>query len=199
MRKRALFLGDSNTYGYDPRGWGGGRYPAEIRWTDTLAAAVKDSWEIIPLGQNGRCIPDPVYEQRYYDQLLRDCGPLDLFAVMLGTNDVVLTGRPSGSSAVRKMDVFLQYLTAEARPFRILLIAPPLLPKVAEQSAAYLPYARELKKLGPGYEKLAEKYGALFWNAGAFPFPMAYDHVHFSEEGHRLFSQHMEAYLLSLA
>ena len=199
MKKRALFLGDSNTFGYDPRGWGGGRYPAEDRWTDILAASVKDSWEIIPLGQNGRTIPDPVYEKRYYDQLIRDCGPLDLFAVMLGTNDVVLTARPSAGSAARKMDAFLLYLTSGRHPFRILLIAPPVMPEEAERTLVYRPYARELKKLGPAYKKLAEKYDTLFWDAGTVPLPTAYDFVHLSEEGHLIFARQMKEYLHALS
>ena len=199
MKKRALFLGDSNTYGYDPRGWGGGRYPAENRWTDILAASVKDSWEIIPLGQNGRTIPDPVYEKRYYDQLIRDCEPLDLFAVMLGTNDIVLTARPFAGAAVQKMDAFLQYLTSGKHLFRILLIAPPIMPEEAERTPAYRPFARELKKLGPEYRKLAEKYDTFFWDAGTVPLPMAYDFVHLSEKGHQIFSGQMKEYLRTLS
>ena len=34
-RRRVLCFGDSNTYGYDPRSFFGGRYPG--RWTDLLA------------------------------------------------------------------------------------------------------------------------------------------------------------------
>ena len=44
---KLYFYGDSNTYGYDPRGFGAGdadlfaeeafRYPAEHRWPDILA------------------------------------------------------------------------------------------------------------------------------------------------------------------
>ena len=32
MRRRLLCYGDSNTYGYDPRSYLGGRYPDSIRW-----------------------------------------------------------------------------------------------------------------------------------------------------------------------
>ena len=39
MTRRILCLGDSNTWGFDPRSYGGDRYPPEIRWTDRLAAA----------------------------------------------------------------------------------------------------------------------------------------------------------------
>lgn len=31
-------FGDSNTCGYDPRGYFGGRYDADSRWVDILAA-----------------------------------------------------------------------------------------------------------------------------------------------------------------
>ncbi len=34
---RILCFGDSNTYGYDPRGYFGGRYDAGDRWVDLLA------------------------------------------------------------------------------------------------------------------------------------------------------------------
>ena len=34
-----LCYGDSNTYGFDPRSYFGGRYPAEVRWTHRLAQA----------------------------------------------------------------------------------------------------------------------------------------------------------------
>ena len=30
-----ISFGDSNTYGYDPRGYFGGRYAADSRWVDT--------------------------------------------------------------------------------------------------------------------------------------------------------------------
>ena len=52
---RMLCYGDSNTYGYDPRGFVGDRYQKESRWVDILAQKLK--WEIQNEGQNGREIP----------------------------------------------------------------------------------------------------------------------------------------------
>ena len=34
---KMLCFGDSNTYGYDPRSYFGGQYPAQHRWVDLLA------------------------------------------------------------------------------------------------------------------------------------------------------------------
>ncbi|MFR5900125.1 MAG: hypothetical protein ACLUIO_11625 [Neglectibacter timonensis] len=47
-----ICFGDSNTYGYDPRGYFGGRYDADNRWVDILAA--ETGWTISNMGQNGR-------------------------------------------------------------------------------------------------------------------------------------------------
>ena len=47
-----LCYGDSNTYGYDPRGYFGGRYDAGSRWVDILAA--RTGWAVSNQGQNGK-------------------------------------------------------------------------------------------------------------------------------------------------
>lgn len=52
---KAICFGDSNTYGYDPRGYFGGRYDADSRWVDILAA--ETDWTGYNMGQNGREIP----------------------------------------------------------------------------------------------------------------------------------------------
>ena len=49
---KILCIGDSNTYGYDPRSYLGDRYPAEVRWTDRL-----ENCEVINCGVNGMTIP----------------------------------------------------------------------------------------------------------------------------------------------
>ena len=36
-----LCFGDSNIYGYDPRGYFGGRYDADSRWVDILVEKMK--------------------------------------------------------------------------------------------------------------------------------------------------------------
>ena len=35
---KVICFGDSNTYGYDPRSYFGGRYDADIRWVDILTS-----------------------------------------------------------------------------------------------------------------------------------------------------------------
>ena len=73
-----ICFGDSNTYGYDPRGYFGGRYDADCRWVDILAS--ETGWTISNMGQNGREIPSAA------PTLPADT---DLLIVMLGTNDLL--------------------------------------------------------------------------------------------------------------
>ena len=54
MCRRLLCYGDSNTFGYDPRSYLGGRYPESVRWTALLIAK---GWNVINKGENGRSIP----------------------------------------------------------------------------------------------------------------------------------------------
>ena len=55
MSKAIVCLGDSNTWGYDPRGFGGGRWPDCVRWTARLNA--RPEWIIYNLGEK-MCIRD---------------------------------------------------------------------------------------------------------------------------------------------
>ena len=55
QRVNVICFGDSNTYGYDPRGYFGGRYDADCRWVDILAT--ETGWTFYNMGQNGREIP----------------------------------------------------------------------------------------------------------------------------------------------
>ena len=73
-----ICFGNSNTYGYDPQGYFGGRYDADSRWVDILAA--EPGRNVCNMGQNGREIPSaaPAFPD-----------DTDLLIVMLGTNDLL--------------------------------------------------------------------------------------------------------------
>ena len=196
--RRIAFFGDSNTYGYEPGEFFGDRYPASVRWTDRLAASLEPSWEILPFGLNGRCIPDLQYETPYMDAMLRNAGPLDVFAVMLGTNDVILTMHPDASVAEARMDAFLDYLTKRGDLPHILLIAPPAMAEAAAADPGLAPFVKETKKLPALYKALAEKHNVGFVDADAWGIDMAFDHAHLSKEGHRVFAEKMERVILFL-
>lgn len=105
-----ICFGDSNTYGYDPRGYFSGRYDADSRWVDILAA--ETGWTVCNTGQNGREIPSSA------PQFPTDT---DLLIVMLGTNNLLQGKRPE--QAAKKLERLLSGIRLEKS--KILLIAPP--------------------------------------------------------------------------
>ena len=172
---RLWCFGDSNTYGYDPRGFFGGRY--SMPWPEHLAA--KTGHEVINDGKNGRMIPVREYELRQFRKDAERYG-VDMLIVMLGANDL-LEGAKAKEAAAR-MEAFLD---GRAVP-RILLIAPPPMKRGAWVPDEQL--VEESKALARQYEALADQLGIRYVDAGKWDIELAYDGVHFSEDGHARFA-----------
>ena len=168
---KVICFGDSNTYGYAPRGYFGGRYEAGNRWVDILAG--ETGWTISSMGQNGREIPSaaPVFPE-----------DTDLLIIMLGTNDL-LQGR-GPEQAVEWLERFLSGISLDRS--KILLIAPPPVTLGAwVPSAKLIDDSRTFARL---CQALAEQLGIRFADAGKWDISLAYDGVHFTEQGHRAFA-----------
>ena len=183
---RMLCYGDSNTYGYDPRGFVGDRYQKESRWVDILAQKLK--WEIQNEGQNGREIPIRPFQYQRAGELLTP-NPPDIFAIMLGTNDLL-----RGDSAevnCSRMEAFLRYLQPKCG--QLLLIAPPPMKRGAWVTEENL--IAESVKLAEAYQVLSQKLDIAFVNAGQWNVELTFDGVHFTEAGHRAFAEGLYAYL----
>ena len=105
--KKVLFYGDSNTYGYDPAGFMGGRYPRQQRWTGILAERLAGEWEIAADGMPGRMIPGNAYSIEIALDAVKADGPMDLFAVMLGTNDLLNQRHPYSPAVAARMQKLL--------------------------------------------------------------------------------------------
>ncbi len=164
-------FGDSNTYGYDPCGFFGGRYAAP--WPALLAE--KTGFQVINDGKNGRMIPE---REREFLQFRRDAERYnaDALIVMLGTNDL-LEGATARAAAAR-MEAFLNRCDMPA----ILLVSPPPMKR-----GAWVPddgLVEKSKNLARQYEALAKRRGIRFADAGEWDIELAYDGVHFTEEGH---------------
>lgn len=166
-----ICFGDSNTYGYDPRGYFGGRYDGDNRWVDILAA--ETGWTVYNMGQNGREIPVVA---------LTFPADTDLLIVMLGTNDL-LQGR-SPEQAAEKLERFLAAVPLDRS--KILLIAPPPV-ALGEwvSSQQLIDNSRTFARL---CQALAERLVIRFSDAGKWNIPLAYDGVHFTEQGHKAFA-----------
>ena len=175
-------FGDSNTYGYDPCGFFGGRYAAP--WPELLAE--KTGLDVINDGKNGRMIPVREYELRQFrkDAQMYGVGTL---IVMLGTNDL-LEGAKAMEAAAR-MEAFL----AGCAVPRILLLSPPLMKR-----GAWVPdddLVEESRELARQYEAVCERLGIRYADAGNWDIELAYDGVHFTEAGHVRFADGLAACL----
>lgn len=185
--KRILCFGDSNTYGYDPRSFFGGRYDADVRWTGRLRAM---GYEVVNYGQNGLCIPRPPQLASVAD-LLERASPADAVTVMLGSND--LLGGTSAEDVCARMEALLRRLCEHAHGARLLLLAPPPMQRGDwVQTQALLD---ESARLGALYRALAEKLGVDFADAGEWNVLLTFDGVHFSPEGHAAFAAGVAAAL----
>lgn len=183
-----LCFGDSNTYGYDPRGFSGDRYPEESRWVDILSE--KSGWMIKNAGQNGREIPRNPLQFQQAELLIAQTSP-SLFTVMLGTNDL-LQGATAQEAASR-MDEFLRHIRPGVAA--ILLIAPPPMKPgtwVTDQTLL-----KESRKLAETYQSLARKLHIFFVDAGQWNISLAFDGVHFTVSGHHAFAEGLWQYLMS--
>ena len=184
MARRIICLGDSNTWGYDPRGFGGGRYPADVRWTALLEAG--GCWEITNLGENGREIPHSAFALRLLARQLDAAQPFDGVCVLLGSNDLLCGASPAAAAA--RMEDLLDWLAGYGAP--VLLIAPPrFCPGTWVEDERLLSGAAQLAGL---YRMLAQAQAAAFADAGEWDIPLAFDGVHFTEEGHRRFAARAE-------
>ena len=166
-----ICFGDSNTYGYDPRGYFGGRYDADSRWVDILATAT--GWTISNMGQNGREIPSaaPAFP-----------ADTDLLIIMLGTNDLLQGQSPE--QAAERLARVLSSVSMDRK--KILLIAPPPVALGAWVPSQHL--IDDSHAFAQLCQALAEQIGIRFADAGKWDIPLAYDGVHFTEQGHRAFA-----------
>ena len=176
---KILCYGDSNTFGYDPRGYFADRYEADDRWVDLLARDT--GWEWINAGVNGREIPRVLYTPLP----LSPHDSIDILLMMLGTNDL-LQGYSAKEAAVR-MEAFL----SQALPYypKICLVSPPPTTRGAwvteDQTVA------ESIALSEEYRQIASKLNILFVDTCCWNIELAFDGVHFTEAGHHAFARQL--------
>lgn len=108
--KKALILGDSNTWGYDPRGYLQ-RY--DLTYVDYLNKLVS-GWMFFENSQNGRLLRD------VKDDIF-ELDSIDLFCVMLGSNDIIHYYK------VDDIIFFMHTLIDKIDKDKVLIVCPPVL------------------------------------------------------------------------
>lgn len=187
------FYGDSNTYGYDPRDLFGARYPASVRWTDLLQHRAEGLFRFVPDGVNGRVVPVIKEHSFVLETLCRKLDalqPLALLCVMLGTNDLLNMPAADADVVSDRMYRFVGYLQQlpECHETQLLLVAPP---HMQAQDPYYRSAASASLRIAAGYERVAAEHQIHFTDPALWNPELAYDGVHLSEEGHRVFADQM--------
>ena len=195
MCRRLLCYGDSNTYGYDPHSYLGGRYPESVRWTALLK---ERGWQVCNGGENGRSIPCGDREIDMAIQSLRHEGT-DILTVMLGSNDLLQMPCPSAKECAGRMERFLTILLHAdgwEKSRKLLLIAPP--PMALGTWVQDEETIATSHRLAECYENIARRLGIGFADAGGWCVGLTFDGVHFSEAGHLAFAEGVHQVLLAL-
>ena len=182
MRKLILF-GDSNTYGYDPRDFLGGRYAEDERWATIVHHSLSDHFDVIEEGMNGRMLPELGYG--LFTTVIQGLSREDVFVMMLGTNDILLTNHPNVDATLQRLDSILSYVSKNCLA-TFILIAPPYISALDQEMQLYHDCSVEMNE---GYMKLAKAHKIKAIDAGSWNIEMGYDGVHFSIEGHKKFSE----------
>ena len=196
--KNILFYGDSNTWGFDPCTTL--RYPYPVRWTSICASLLGSGYHCIPAGMNGRTtvFDDPVKGSRNgikgLDYELQTHKPLDLFAVMLGTNDLKYTDAVGSAAGMERLIELV--MTANQRynlsspvfpdcdaPGRAILLISPIL--LCSHVGDLPNDTADSARLSELYRKIAEKNRLHFLDAALYAEPSDVDGVHLGVEGHR--------------
>jgi len=185
---KIICMGDSNTWGFDPRGFGGGRY--EKPWPQILQEITGS--EVVNLGLNGREFPNSEERMQWLTEQIEAELPADLLIILLGTNDLLnINGAWSGGDnrrsicrAIlgeirRRMETWFTLLRERMPGQRILLLAPP----TCEELDLWDPGL--LDSSLPMYREMAERFHMEEAECTSWDLELAYDGVHLTEAGHR--------------
>ena len=199
--KTILCYGDSNTWGFDPGTQG--RYDHKTRWPMALKEMLNKNtppddpaWWVVEEGLSGRtsCREDPIEgDTNGLRQLLPILGshkPIDIVAVMLGTNDLKPRFNPSPFDIARGVqNLVITIQKSDCGPDntdpKVLMICPP--PTVASPVFKHIfgDSVELSKKLPPMYRALAAECGAAFLDAGRYIKSSPADGIHLDPEDHQ--------------
>lgn len=194
--KNILCFGDSNTWGYEPLI--ACRYPIDVRWTGVLQDSLGDGFRVIEEGLNGRTNATNEADRPIRSGLdalpilLESHRPLDLVAVMLGTNDLKhdfgLTASQiaDGARQVCRSILDCEHL-ADDRP-QILLISPTHVESVPkDERQLFLGALEKSRELAVHYQSLAQDLGLHFLDASKIVIKTDIDGVHWDASQHKTF------------
>lgn len=196
--KTLLCIGDSNTHGTMPmRDMGDRRrFDRATRWPGVTAAALGPEWHVIEEGQPGRTTvhDDPIEGPhrnglRMLPGLLETHRPVDVLALMLGTNDLRAIYSATALDIALGVDRMIRMIleadngTAYAPP-EVLVISPVPIIERAWLGELFVGKTETSEVLGGYLRQVAKANGASFLDAGAVAEVDPEEGVHLTATGH---------------
>jgi lysophospholipase L1-like esterase len=193
--RTVLCYGDSNTWGFDPQT--GDRFAPDVRWPGVLRRALGEGYWVIEEGLGGRTTvrDDPIEGvhkngRTYLRACLESHKPIDLVALMLGTND--LKGRFGASAsdiAQGAASLAEEVLRSGCGPGGgaplVLLMAPPPVGLLTELVEMFEGSTEKSLRFAGHYRHFAGQYGLGFLDAGAVVVSSDLDGIHLEADEHR--------------
>jgi lysophospholipase L1-like esterase len=192
--KTILCYGDSNTWGYNPVTMD--RFSRNERWTGVLRQELRDGYEIIEEGLNGRTTvwDDPIEGYKNGKEYLIPCleshKPIDLVIIMLGTNDLKVRFSVSAFDIANGAGVLVDIAQrsrtgANGGSPRALLMAPPPVGKLTDFAEMFEGAEAKSRKLSQHYRRVSEEYGCEFLDTSEIIVSSELDGVHFEPGEHQ--------------
>lgn len=195
-RKRIVCFGDSLTWGYDPDNRI--RFDEGIRWTSVLSSNLGGEYVVVEEGQNGRTIAsdDPSEGEKngmlYIGPCLESQSPIDIFIVMLGTNNLKPKFGLCSMDIAGQMESMIQKILSFNRfkcedKMKVVLIAPPYVGNNIRyswlgESFGFEKSIATSKELAARYEELSRKYNLGFIDASKYVVVSDSDSIHMDSE-----------------
>lgn len=191
--KTILCYGDSNTWGWNPATQD--RYARDERWPGVLRRKLGEGYLVIEEGLNGRTTvwDDPIEGYKSGKEYLIPClethRPIDLVAIMVGTNDLKVRFSLSAYDIANGAGVLVDIVQkSEAGPGgsvpKVLLMAPPPLGKLTEFAEMFEGAEAKSRKFSERYRRVAEEYGCAFLDTSEVIVSSDIDGVHLELSEH---------------
>lgn len=191
--KTILCYGDSNTWGAKPMTTLDvvERFGPEVRWGSVMRALLGSEYWVVEEGLNGRTTvwDDPVEGEykngkTYLPACLESHQPIDLVAMMLGTNDLKhrygLSAHDIALGAGRLVEIIQ---TSGRGPKggspKVLLICPPPVAKLTLFADMFEGATEKSRQLAAHYQWTANRFGCEFLDASQFIMSSDGDGIHF--------------------
>lgn len=206
MTKTVLCYGDSNTYGAAIVPRPDDRYAFDERWPGALATALGSDWRVIEEGLNGRTTvwDDPVEGacrngKTYLTPCLYSHRPLDVVAIMLGTNDLKsrfqLSAWDIASGVATLVDIVLDAKAGRngSAPAVIIIAPPPFLSHIPTHGDMFAGAQAKSREMAARYQAVAREKNVFFIDAGQVVSSSPIDGFHLEPEANKTLGSHVAA------